>query len=60
MSDYKYASIIPLIGGETLVMENVKEVTLGPWKGKTKLATMIQHKKAYESSQTNLLEDLFG
>ena len=28
-----------------------KEVTSGPWKGKMKLATTIQHKKAYESSQ---------
>jgi len=40
----------------------VKEKTVpsGPWKGKTKLATTIQHKKAYMSSQTNSLEDFFG
>lgn len=36
-----------------------KEVTSGPWKGKIKLATTIQHKKAYESSKQNSLEDLF-
>ncbi len=28
-----------------------KKVTSGPWKGQIKLATTIQHKKAYESSQ---------
>ena len=37
-----------------------KEVPNGPWKGKIKLATTIQPKKAYESSQVNSLEDFFG
>jgi len=37
-----------------------KEVTSGPWKGHIKLATTIQHKKAYESSQSNSLEEFFG
>jgi hypothetical protein len=37
-----------------------KEVPSGPWKGQIKLATTIQHKKAYESSQQNSLEDFFG
>lgn len=37
-----------------------KEVASGPWKGKMKLATTIQHKKAYESSQSNSLEEFFG
>ena len=37
-----------------------KEVTSGPWKGKTKLSTTIQHKKAYLSSQQNTLEEFFG
>jgi len=36
-----------------------KEVTSGPWKGQTKLAVTIQHKKAYESSQKNSLEEFF-
>jgi hypothetical protein len=36
-----------------------KEVPSGPWKGQIKLATTIQHKKAYESSQKNSLEDFF-
>ena len=37
-----------------------KEVTSGPWKGQKKLNVTIQHKKAYESSQKNSLEDFFG
>ena len=37
-----------------------KEVTSGPWKGQVKLATTIQHKKAYESSQQNSLEEFFA
>lgn len=37
-----------------------KEVPSGPWKGQVKLATTIQHKKAYESSQVNSLEEFFG
>lgn len=37
-----------------------KEVPNGPWKGQIKLATTIQHKKAYESSQVQSLEDFFG
>ena len=37
-----------------------KEVPNGPWKGQIKLATTIQHKKAYESSQHQSLEDFFG
>lgn len=37
-----------------------KEVPSGPWKGQIKLATTIQHKKAYESSQVNSLEEFFG
>jgi len=37
-----------------------KDVTSGPWKGKKKLAVTIQHKKAYESSQVNSLEDFFS
>ena len=36
-----------------------KEVPSGPWKGKIKLATTIQHKKAYESSQRQSLEEFF-
>jgi len=36
-----------------------KEVPSGPWKGQIKLATTIQHKKAYESSQINNLEEFF-
>jgi len=36
-----------------------KELTNGPWKGHIKLRTIIQHKKAYESSQTNSLENFF-
>ena len=39
-----------------------KVVTSGPWKGHVKLATTIQHKKAYESSQKkddNSLESFF-
>lgn len=36
-----------------------KQVTSGPWKGQMKLATTIQHKKAYESSQNNSLEGFF-
>jgi hypothetical protein len=36
-----------------------KEVASGPWKGQTKLAVTIQHKKAYESSQRNSLEEFF-
>lgn len=36
-----------------------KEVPSGPWKGQIKLATTIQHKKAYESSQHQSLEDFF-
>jgi hypothetical protein len=34
-----------------------KTVTSGPWKGQIKLATTIQHKKAYMSSQTVKLEN---
>jgi len=37
-----------------------KIVPSGPWKGQVKLATTIQHKKAYESSQVNSLEEFFG
>lgn len=37
-----------------------KEVASGPWKGQIKLATTIQHKKAYESSQKNTLESFFS
>jgi hypothetical protein len=37
-----------------------KEVPSGPWKGKIKLATTIQHKKAYDSSQSSTLEDFFS
>jgi len=37
-----------------------KVVPSGPWKGKVKLATIIQHKKAYESSKTQALEEFFG
>ena len=37
-----------------------KAVTSGPWKGHVKLATTIQHKKAYESSQQNSLEEFFA
>ena len=36
-----------------------KEVPSGPWKGQIKLATTIQHKKAYESSQRQSLEEFF-
>jgi hypothetical protein len=36
-----------------------KLVPSGPWKGQIKLATTIQHKKAYLSSQTNSLEEFF-
>lgn len=36
-----------------------KQVPSGPWKGQTKLAVTIQHKKAYESSQKNSLEEFF-
>lgn len=40
-----------------------KPVTSGPWKGLIKYGTIIQHKKAYQSSQqqitTNSLEDFY-
>lgn len=38
-----------------------KKVPSGPWKGLTKYGTVIQHKKAYESSQksTDTLESFF-
>lgn len=36
-----------------------KIVPSGPWKGQIKLATTIQHKKAYMSSQQNSLESFF-
>lgn len=37
-----------------------KVVPNGPWKGLTKLQTTIQHKKAYQSSQQNSLDEFFG
>jgi len=51
----KLASLWP-----SFVKINKKEVAAGPWKGKIKLATTIQHKKAYLSSQINTLEEFFG
>ena len=36
-----------------------KDVVSGPWKGKKKLVVTIYHKKAYQSSQMNSLEEFF-
>lgn len=35
------------------------EISSGKWKGKTKIGMSIYHKKAYESSKTNHIDDFF-